>query len=55
MVGVGVVNVSCHLQRDSGAGSGGIDDIKLFYVRPVDGSGDRKILSPPAVVVKWKG
>ena len=30
-------------------------DTKLFYVRPVDGSGDRKILSPPAVVVKWKG
>ena len=30
-------------------------DTKLFYVRPVDGSGDRKILSPPAVVVRWKG
>jgi hypothetical protein len=30
-------------------------DTKLFFLRPVDGSGDRKILSPPAVVVKWKG
>lgn len=30
-------------------------DIKLFSVRPVDGSGDRKIVSPPAAVVKWKG
>ena len=30
-------------------------DTKLFYVRPVDGSEDRKIVSPPAVVVRWKG
>jgi hypothetical protein len=32
-----------------------VGDRKLFYVRPVDGSSDRKIVSPPDVVVRWKG
>jgi hypothetical protein len=32
-----------------------VGDRKLFYVRPVDGSGDMKIVSPPAVVARWKG
>jgi hypothetical protein len=32
-----------------------VGERKLFYVRPMDGSGDLKIVSPPAVVVRWKG
>lgn len=43
-----VPKATLHWSKQSG-------DTKLFYVRPVDGSGDRKILSPPAVVVRWKG
>ena len=54
MVGVEGVNVSGHLQRDAMAGFEALDELNLFFLRPVDGSGDRKILSPPDVVVRWK-